>query len=347
VCAYANTPNKAVIRQCWDLPMLERWYTKNGKLLSYFGLPGPEIHDLLDWQHLLGVRTGIESPGHTKKQREQASETIGRLYANIMLNGLSSGFQLLRADVEDVILNSVDKDGHPPQLNDGRPAHLAHFTYDIVNLDFDGGLGYRAERASAKQMHGAAKRVDAIKELFKRQEGHSFILFLTINVRDTLGDEVENYLQGLQSRDRGEGWHDMLDWYLHRTKGEREFKLKAIVPSFIHSVAETRLFRCTSRPPIAYIGHARAHMIHFAFELETAESNSRGIRLREFSPQDDRELLALPLLRSVNGQIELASMKLPGIDFISCEKTLNFLPEEIRSHILASFPRPTITEVQR
>jgi hypothetical protein len=347
VCAYENTPNKAVIRRCWDLPILERWYTKNGKLLSYFGLPGPEIHDLLDWQHLLGVRTGIESLGHTKKEREQASETIGRLNANIMLNGLSSGFQLLRADVEDVILNSVDNDGYPPQLNDGGPAHLAHFTYDIVNLDFDGGLGYRAKQASAKQMHGAAKRVDAIKELFKRQEGHSFILFLTINVRDTLGEEVEKYLHGLQSRDRGEGWHEMLDWYLHRTKGEREYKLKAIVPSFIHSVAETRLFRCTSRPPIAYIGHARAHMIHFAFDLETATSNSLGIRLREFSLQDDRELLELPLLRSENGQLELASMELPGVNFVSFEKTLNFLPEEIRSHILAPLHSRTIMEAQR
>lgn len=346
MCAYANTPNKAIIRKCWDLPILERWYTKNGRRLSYFGLPGPEIHDLLDWQHLLGVVTGIESPGHNKKEREQADETIGRLNANIMLNGLSSGFQLLRADVEDVILNSVDNYGNPPQLNDGRPAHLAHFTYDVINLDFDGGLGYRAKQASAKRTHGAAKRVDAIKELFKRQECHSFILFLTINLRDTLGPEVENYLNGLQSRDRGEGWHEMLDWYLNRTKGERDYKLKAIVPSFIHSVAETRVFRCISRPPIAYKGYG-AHMIHFVFELEATGSNSQGIRLREFSPQDDRELLELPLLRSENGQLQIASIQHPGFDYAHCEVNLGFLPEDTRASILASVPSRTILEMQR
>lgn len=347
MCAYANTANKAKIRQCWNKPILERWHTRIDRPLSYFGLPGPDIHDLLDWQQLLGKRTAIESPGHTKKEREEADEKIGRLNANIMLNGLSSGFQLLRADVEDVIINSVDDYGTPPQLNDGRPAHLMRFIYDVVNLDFDGGLGYRAKQGSVKTIRGATKRVDALKELFKRQEGHSFILFLTINVRDTLGEEVENYLHGLQSRDRGEGWRELLDWYLNLTKGKREYKLKAIVPSFIHSVAETRLFRCTSRPPIAYEGHERAHMIHFAFELESAESKFRGIRLREFSPQDDRELIELPLLRSENGQLTLPLMQHPGCNFASCEKTLTFLPKDVRSLILEPYHSHVMREIER
>jgi len=337
VCAYADTPNKAMIRRCWDLPILERWHTGIGKPLAYFGLPGPEIHDLLDWRQLLGVRTGIESPGHTKKEREQANETTGRLNANIMLNGLSSRFQLLRADIEDVILNLVDIHGNPPQMNDGRPAHLAHFTYDVVNLDFDGGLGYRVKQ-------GLAKRVDSIKKLFERQEGHSFILFLTINVRDTLGEEVENYLQGLQTRDRGPGWHETLDWYLNRTKGEREYKLKATVPSFIHAISEARVFQCTSLPPIAYTGYERAHMLHFAFELEAITINGRRANLRGFSPQDDRHLLDLPLLRCENGQLQLASVQHPGFDFTNCEANFSFLPETIRTTILAP---PTVVQSRR
>ena len=78
---------------------------------------------------------------------------------------------------------------------DGTP-HLARFSYDLVNLDFDGGLGYRSMRA-----HGTAKRTIAIKKLFERQEGHSFILLLTINVRHTLGEEIQEYLGNLQTRD--------------------------------------------------------------------------------------------------------------------------------------------------
>lgn len=97
MCAYANTPNKALIRRCWDLPILEDWHSKVGRPLTYFGLPGPEIHDLLDWRHVLGIRTGVESPGHNKKERGIADEAIGRMNTNIMFNGLSSGFQLLRS----------------------------------------------------------------------------------------------------------------------------------------------------------------------------------------------------------------------------------------------------------
>lgn len=328
MCAYANTPNKATIRRCWDQPILERWYARIGKPLSYFGLPGPEIHDFLDWRHLLGIRTGIESPGHTKKERKQADETIGQLNANIMFNGLSSGFQLLRADVEDVILDAIDSYGTPPQMNDGQPAHKSHFGYDIINLDFDGGIGYR-------DSNGAAKRVAAIKKLFERQEGHSFVLFLTINVRDTMGDEIENYLRGLQARERGPNWYETIDWYLSRSDGEREYKLKAIIPSFIHAVAEPRVFQCLSRPPIAYIGHKQAHMVHFAFELEAATSNGRLINLRGFSPQDDPDLIELPLLRCENGQLRLTEKQHPKFDYASCRRNLDFLSEAICESILA------------
>lgn len=337
MCAYANTLNKATIRRCWDQPILERWHARTAKPLSYFGLPGPEIHDFLDWRHLLGIRTGIESPGHSKKERKQADETIGQLNANIMFNGLSSGFQLLRADVEDVILNSVDNYGTPPQMNDGQPAHKSHFSYDIVNLDFDGGIGYR-------DANGAAKRVTAIKKLFERQEGHSFVLFLTINVRDTMGDEIENYLRGLQTRNRGPDWYETIDWYLNRANGEREYKLKAIIPSFIHAVAEPHVFECLSRPPIAYIGHKQAHMIHFTFELEAAHSNGRLNNLRGFSSQDDPDLIELPLLRCENGQLQLASKQHPTFKIDCCASSLDFLSENIQKMLLDTYAGRVGTE---
>ncbi len=143
MCAFRDTPNKAAIRQQWDQPILARFHDKKGTGLTYFGLPGPDIHDLLDWRDLLdSARTGVESPGHTKMERYEADQTIGRLNLNIMVNGLGSGFQLLVADVEDVIIDGVDSKGNRPQKNDGQAAHVAHFRYDLVNLDFDGGLGY-------------------------------------------------------------------------------------------------------------------------------------------------------------------------------------------------------------
>jgi hypothetical protein len=339
VCAYVNTLNKATIRRGWDLPILEHWSTKMGRPLTYFGLPGPEIHDLIDWRHVLGVRTGVESPGRNKKERAIADEAIGRMNANTMFNGLSSGFQVLKADIEDVILNCVDNYGNPPQLNDGNPAHLAHFRYDVVNLDFDGGLGYSTKNG--------ARRVYALKKLFERQEGHSFILFLTVNVRDTLGEEVEDYLQGLQRRDRGPGWYEIIDWYLNRAKGEREYKLKATVPSFIHAISESRVFQCRSRPPIAYTGHERARMIHFVFELETVLVNRHKASLRGFSLQDDRDLIELPLLKSENGQLKIAAIQHPGFDFTNCKTIVNFLPKQTGNSLITLPYEGSIVEAKK
>jgi hypothetical protein len=325
--AFEDTPNKATIRRLWDMSILESWHIGINRPLAYFGLPGPEIRDLLDWGHLLSTRTAVESSGRTRREMEQADETVGRLLMNVMAHEISSNFELLRGDIEDVILNALDKHGNPPRMNDGHPAHLAHFMYDVVNLDFDGGLGYRNKA-------GPAKRINAIKKLFERQEGHSFVLFLTINVRDTLGEEIEDYLKGLQSYDRGIGWRETLDWYLSRSNGEREYKLKATVPSFIQAIAETRVFECISRPPIFYEGFERAHMIHFSFEFKAVERNGRFATLKGFSPKDERDLLDLPLLQSNNSHLQIASMQHPNFDYARCKADFDFLPEDVRSSLL-------------
>jgi hypothetical protein len=323
VCAYANTENKAAIRRQWDLPILQQWRSKIGRPLTYFGLPGPDIWDFLDWRQVLDSRrTAVESLGYTAKHCAEAANTIGLLQSNVMIHGISSGFQLLRGDVEDVLLNAVDADRNRPQINDGQPAHLARFGYDVVNLDFDGGLGHTDK-------HGAAKRVRALKKLFERQQGHSFVLLLTINLRDTLGRELETYLKGLQTRDRGPGWTGIIDWYLNRRDGEREYWLKAVVPSFVHVTAELNMFRSTCRPPIFYQGHQRAQLVHFAFELEAQEGS-----LRSFSAQDDRHLLELPLLRAENGRLQPAPRQPLGFNPENWGAVLAFLPEETRQLIL-------------
>src|SRR5215208_2130579 len=105
--AFEDTPNKAKIRRSWDLPIIERWHTRLARPLSYFGLTGPELRDLRDWKQHVSIKTAVESLGKTKAQRKVADETIGRLLTNIMIHDISSGFQLLRGDIEDVIINSV------------------------------------------------------------------------------------------------------------------------------------------------------------------------------------------------------------------------------------------------
>lgn len=333
----ANTVNKSAIRQRWDLPILEAWQDQLKRPLTYFGLPGPEIHDFLDWQAVLSAdRTGVEELGRPGKQRVKALEAMALLNLNVARHEMSSGlqlrFQLLRGSIEDIILDGVDADGNSPRLDDGAPTPRRRFRYDIVNLDFDGGFGYRNK-------HGVANRVNAIKKLFERQQTHSFVLLLTINVRDTLGDEVEDYLAGLSSRRRGEGWCEEIDWHRVRRDGQREYKLKATVSSFVHAEAESRMFRFTCHPPIVYEGHEQARMLHFVFELRV-----HGGNLRAFSVQDDSDIIALPLIKVQNGQFILASLQPPGFHPKSLQALLSFLPEETRQAIAESLASVLVAE---
>lgn len=323
MCAYENTINKSAIRQVWNRPILENWSRRLASPLTYFGLPGPRVHDFIDWHDLLDRRrTAIESPGRTKKEKERAAATIGVMNFNVGRLHVDSGFQLLRADVEDVILNGHDLDGSLPQMNDGRTADAMRFGYDLWNLDFDGGFGYTDK-------HGTGKRVEAFRRLFAREEGHGFLLLLTINVRDTLGEAIENYLQGMRSRTDDRTLTDIVDWYISRGDGERAQKLKVVVPCFLQHAAEARGFKIDCKPPVAYEGHEKARMIHFAFELEWCPGALRG-----FSSQSEWDIMRLPLVRCNGGDLRLALDQYPQFDRSQCGAEFQFLPDDVRLNIL-------------
>jgi hypothetical protein len=135
----------------------------------------------------------------------------------------------------------------------------------------------------------------------------------------------------MQLRDRGSAWHEALAWYLNRGDGELDYKLKAIVPSFIQAVSEPHMFRCTCRPPIVYEGHEHARMMHFAVELEAQKGS-----LRAFSPQDDYDLVNMPLICCEEGELRIACRQYPGFDEKAALHLLDFLPGPVRASILKS-----------
>lgn len=270
-----------------------------GEPLSYIGLPGPDIRDLRDWKDVLGKVTGVESPGTSKESRERAASAISRMQLNATIHGISSGFQILTGDIEDIIINVLDVNNNSPQLNNGQPAHLARLLYDIVNLDFDGGLGYISRSIGGEIV---IRRVDALKKLFERQYGTSFVFFLTINIRNTIKNQIKDYLIGWRDRDNSKEWQSTLDWYLKRGAKNQKYMFKAVVPSFIQALAEVNGFSAICYPPIVYAGFEDAQMIHFAFEL-----NHKNGSLRGHSKQNDLDLINLPLLSCEDTKLKMLS----------------------------------------
>lgn len=293
--AFANSSNKDAVRAQWDLAILTGWSKGVGRPLSYFGLPGPSMLDVLCWRPILDGRwTAIEERPKSSEKRDMADRAAAQLETNALASNLSAGLQILRGDIGEVILRAEDDYHTRPILCDEAPAHEARFAYDVVNLDFDGGLGFKSKNG--------ARRVEALKGLFQRQRGTSFVLFLTINVRDTLAPEVDEYLERLKA----EADPDLIAWYLARGKGEYELKLKGIVPVFLLSAAEVNGFDVICRPPLVYTGHAGARMVHFALELSW-----QGQVFPAVSRQRARDLLRLPLIEAVDGALQLVTTDPP------------------------------------
>lgn len=320
--AFQDTPNKEAVRRQWDLPILTSYAEELGHSLAYFGLPGERIRDLVDWKDVLGYRTGVELLHRSGKKRLEQLRLINRMQSNIMLQGLGSQWQLLRGTIEDVILDGHDIDGTLPALNNGDEPYCAQFHYDLYNLDFIGGIGYA-------DTQGESQRIRAIRKLFERQKGHDFLMLLTINVRDTMGEELSKYLLEVGQDSRRGKLRDTLVWYANAGRGMKKHKLKSALPIFLQDFARHCSFSCLSYPPLAYRGY-KALMVHFVFRFTFVPGRNLPVRRH----QRIEELLSLPLVEIEDGAIAIAGKQHPGFDFSQCQSHLSFLPDQSQADIL-------------
>ncbi len=318
---FEGSSNKALIRQQWDWPIIQEWRKKRRQPLSYFGLPGPLIEDLRDWRLCLGRCTGVERLRKVENLHREDLNVHRQIHKNVLLSGIE-GFQLLRGQIEDIILDGIDLDNRRPQMSIGDPSLLALFRYDLINLDFLGGMGY-------KDKWGESKRVRALKKLLERQRGTDFLLLLTLNVRDGIDDELVRYLEGAKREASGQQLQSTLDWYATCGKGMKEYRLKAIVPLFIRREGEEWGFDCFCYPPLAYEGSGYARMVHFVFEL----THMKTI-LHAHSRQGMLKVMDLPLIGAREGALHILAKQHPNFDFFCCESQLGFLPHEMRVAVL-------------
>jgi hypothetical protein len=348
---YEDTPNKQCIRREWDLPILRRWAAEFDRSLTYFGLSGPNLYDLLDWREVLArERTSVEEMGTNDDDRQRANEAASRAVLVSELNHIQGGFQLLRGDIGEIIVDGVDTQGLPPQVNDNGtpegekrrkkaarkakkqkrgfdPSREMRFRYDLVNLDFDGGLG------------NTTARVEAIRRLFHRQAEHPFVLFLTLNVRSKLRDAIDYDLSGLRTLEKGAEWERAVAYYTKRNTPVPA-KLKAVVPPLIRQSASEAGLSAVAYPAIVYQGHETAVLVHFCFEIRRAAGRRvfRGI-----SPQNEKVLVSLPLLRADEGRLDAAPAQHPGCSGAELTECLPLYPEPLRdmlTTIVGSLAQP-------
>lgn len=246
---FRSNANKDLIREQIDARIVEEFAQdvkrERKKLLTYFGLPGPELRDICAWRDYVEFCVAVENardPLITHLIRDRAYQI-----------GFHSRVQILRGDVDYVLTSWRDDEGFSPRVD----------CVDLVNLDYCGGIMY-------KDFAGRSRRIKAIKELIQRQGEHQrdFLLLLTVNARmkdrGELNDTIRSIGERLTSDYKSINCQDTIAWYLRQPFDQR---LHVYVPYVLDKIAAPNSFMLDPLASISYSGTGNVRMIHFVFKF--------------------------------------------------------------------------------
>lgn len=285
---YHSTINKDRVRK-EDTNLVSSEFKNKGRGLSYLGLPSGEMKDIIEWKEYLSKYTAIE-----RDINQRNSILLTALKENLQDN-----LTLLFGELDEIL--SYGKDKFNNELE---------FPYDVVFLDYYGGIIYRRFR-----------RIDAIKSLIEKQKSSSFILLMTFNLEES--EYAKNQRINVLNKIKSElfGFYpfnvemkacieNVIKWHNSETTPEF-YRHKIFVPFLIKTNAEMLGFKLHTYPPIFYRGFRNNPMIHFQFKLMTG-----GISpTKEVSEQTILDIINLNLKQSEGGRISIMKNQGPRIIF--------------------------------
>jgi hypothetical protein len=284
-------------------------------------MTGPEMHDVVDWLgYLDGEITSVEEPGTSFYQNQST------MYHVAMTHGVDGRLTILRAKVEYVITHGKDLEEDIPPLSVLDSGFL-RFEYDVINLDFDGGIG------------SVQTRVRAIEQLIRRQNLTECVLFITFNVRHRLPGPIAAELDNLRQRLDRLKYGKVLHWYSTRTNPEA-YRLKATIPGIISHQATAAQLDCEAYPPVMYIGSGHQTLVHFAFYLKPRPAAFRG------QQQTDHALLALPMIEVKDARLRIAALQAPDFTLGSCRCALLFLGQAMVASLIKDYESRSLDRIE-
>lgn len=271
-----NIKTKGAVRSKFDKKIIAEFFEEKGKMLRYLGLPGSKILDLIAWKPYLKSITGIEV------NPEKASQMMH----NIMLHGLEERFRRLIGDIDTIMISGEDLDGRK-----------IIYPFELINLDYYGGLIHKDRRY-------ISRRIDTLRHLFQNQEKcskqeisfDSFLLFLTVNTRQNIVKEYEQFWDQIERHISNTDNKKTILWYKDK---EEFFTSKVYVPDLIRKISSSTHYDCYTYSPLTYQGSSEIRMMHFVFKLRYIREIDTDI-----DPQQSFfEVFNLPLLepRLVDG----------------------------------------------
>jgi hypothetical protein len=250
--AFQTNANKDYLRRHYDLPIVGAWHKSVGHPLHYLGLPGPEMLDVVEWLPHIGGFSTIE--------RSENEQHFMFLKANV--KDLEHRLHSLYGEFDQILLSGRDSYGHSPR-----------WPYDLMNLDFFGGL-----------LYNNLSRPKALKKLINNQDAHgrSFLLIITCHVRDgDLGGEKAAFIDDVEAKlTRDFGMRPEIahwsQWYRDKSTPDTA-RQSLYLNTLLHDEGEAATFRVDCRPPILYSGTGGAQMLHWVATFEHQKGAHRAV----------------------------------------------------------------------
>ena len=281
------TQNKQVVRdlQC---ETITKYFGHRLGDLSYFGLPSSSLSDVKQWASLLKCITAVER-GESGKEWELQHD----LEFEAFRCGLFNKLTLLRGEIDQILLTGRDNNGKQPV-----------FPFDIVSLDYSGGLFY-------KDSTGMSVRIAAIEAVVERQSPtkNDFVLLVSCNMHGIDQGEVRGTLANIQTSLKRAGANGGLVIAHYLSHHSDQARLKVYVPYLVNQIASKFRYHCETQPTIIYLGNLRTEMMAFRFFFKYDG--------RTIAPREPRErisqIINAPLIEIVDGVQRPTTLDLPKL----------------------------------
>jgi len=260
---------------------------KRGKL-RYFGLPSSTLGDAKDWRDLFAEFVAVER-GDSGKEWELQHELAFQAFRLSLLGSIT----LLRGDIDAIIKKGRDSFGKK-----------AVFPFDVVSLDYSGGLFYRSTS-------GELERLKAMDALMARQSEKqaSFVLLISCNLDQVDAGEVRKTIENIRTELARYGLEAKKVTAAYLNHARDEARLKIYVPYFVNQIAAKYHFNCETQEVIFYEGNNKTRMMAFRFYC------AFDPRTESLRPPRERlnQILNKPLTEIVDGKPRPNSLGLPQL----------------------------------
>jgi hypothetical protein len=270
-----------------NLCLIERYFGDRKGDLRYLGLPASTMMDVLQWQSYFQHITAVERgrPGEEYQYQHD-------LMLTAMQHGLAGRLDLLRGDMDEILLAEEDDFGNP-----------VPYPFHVVSLDYSGGLVYKNDT-------GRAKRPESIGSLVEGQAGknQNFLLLVSCNLDNEDRGEIRAVFAdiGRELEKLGLSAHSTIKAYLRHEL--EEVRLKVYVPYLIGSLS-ARWYQCEHFKPIYYEGNRGTRMMHFSIWLKRTKDYVAGRPSR----QTLIHILNLPAFHCADGDLQETDFGIPKL----------------------------------